>query len=511
MTFAPPMKILVVDDDPTARLLMRAALRKSGFEVLLAASGHDALAQFRSHGCDLVLLDVDMPDMNGYEVCAAVRASAGELLPIVMVTGMDDVQSVERSYESGATDFIAKPINWALIGPRVRYLLRSYQNLLDLRAAQARNAAILQAIPDLLFEVDIDGRYIDYHPPRQEQGHSLPADFIGRTIAETLPAEAARACMAALQAAHADPHGASTGVQYEVPLAGGSRWYELSVSSKAAEADQKPRFIVLARDITERKESEQSIMRLAFFDSLTGLPNRRSFLERLDREIGRARRGGQQLGVMFMDLDGFKHVNDTLGHDAGDLILQAAADRLRQGVRASDVVSRSVEGGVGASIDLARLGGDEFTALMFDLAHPEDLLIVARRMGELMRRPFVLGGREVMLSTSIGIALYPAGRRRRADAAQARRHGDVPRQGVGARQLPVLQPVAHARRDAAHGHGRRPAPGAGARRVRPRLPGAVRPAPPTASARSRRCCAGTTRRAGRSRRSTSFRSPSPTA
>ncbi len=402
MTIVLPRKVLVVDDDPGARLLMGAALRKSGFEVTLADGGRDALRRFRPDDCDLVLLDVDMPDMNGYEVCASLRDHSGELLPIVMVTGMDDVQSVEKAYESGATDFIAKPINWALIGPRARYLLRSYQNVLDLRAAEARNAAILQAIPDLLFEVDIDGRYIDYHPPYGQPAHAPAERFIGRTLAEMLPQKAAQVCMEALQAAR--DNGSSIGMQYELPVEHGMCWFELSVSSKAVGAGEKPRFIVLARDITERKEAESNILQLASFDSLTGLPNRRSFLERLDREIARAKRSERQFGILFMDLDGFKQINDTLGHDMGDLILKGAADRLRQGMRPSDVVSRPT---AAQTIDVARLGGDEFTALVLDVVNPEDLLVVARRIGDLMRQPFSLDGHEVMLSTSIGIALYP--------------------------------------------------------------------------------------------------------
>ena len=135
-----PLRILVADDEPTSRLLMRAALAKSGFAVSLAVDGEDALRQFQANPCDMVMLDVEMPGMDGYQVCAALRAEAGDELPIVMVTGMDDVDSIERAYESGATDFIAKPINWSLIGHRVKYLFRSSVAMLELRTAHARNA-----------------------------------------------------------------------------------------------------------------------------------------------------------------------------------------------------------------------------------------------------------------------------------------------------------------------------------------------------------------------------------
>ena len=134
-----PVKILVVDDDPTARLLMRDALQKTGFEVHLALDGADALRQFAGEFFNLVLLDVDMPGMNGIDVCTALRSKSGEHLPIVMVTGLDDVKSVEAAYQAGATDFIAQPINWALIGHRVNYLLRASRALSELSEANRRS------------------------------------------------------------------------------------------------------------------------------------------------------------------------------------------------------------------------------------------------------------------------------------------------------------------------------------------------------------------------------------
>lgn len=134
-----PVKILVVDDDPTARLLMRDALQKTGFEVHLALDGADALRQFAGEFFNLVLLDVDMPGMNGIDVCTALRSKGGEHLPIVMVTGLDDVKSVEAAYQAGATDFIAQPINWALIGHRVNYLLRASRALSELSEANRRS------------------------------------------------------------------------------------------------------------------------------------------------------------------------------------------------------------------------------------------------------------------------------------------------------------------------------------------------------------------------------------
>ena len=173
------------------------------------------------------------------------------------------------------------------------------------------------------------------------------------------------------------------------------------------------------RDIA-RKEAENKTLRLAYFDSLTGLPNRQSFLERLGREVRIAEREKTRLAILFMDLDGFKGINDSMGHNTGDLILQWAADRLQQGIRPYDMVVRT---NIDESeVELARLGGDEFTALIPRIAKPEDALLVAHRIRELMRRPFVLEGREVVLTASIGIAVYPDDGE---DASSLLKHADT--------------------------------------------------------------------------------------
>jgi diguanylate cyclase (GGDEF)-like protein len=150
------------------------------------------------------------------------------------------------------------------------------------------------------------------------------------------------------------------------------------------------------------------------------LPNRQSFAERLDREVQRARRQQDKLAVLFMDLDRFKNVNDTLGHGAGDLLLQLVADRLRQAVRPADMVARG--DALHQEIDLARLGGDEFTLLMPHLQHGENALSLAQRIHQLMHRPFVLDGREVVVTASIGIAIYPDDG---ADASSLLKHANT--------------------------------------------------------------------------------------
>ncbi len=407
------IRILVVDDELTARLLMRAALVKAGFEVFLAENGAAALSQFQAQACDLVMLDVGMPGMDGYQVCAALRAAVGDELPIVMVTGLDDLESVERAFDAGATDFIAKPINWALIGHRVRYLLRGFMVLQDLHGANARNAAILNAMPDTLLRLDASGRVLDVRSKgRAQRSRYLPRP--GFPLAETFPADIADQALDL--AARARTTGAVESMDIKLVESDGEEChYDVRLASISNHET-----LCLVRDITERKEAEKKVFRLAYLDTLTGLPNRLSFSDRLQRDIQRARLHNSKLAVLFMDLDGFKNVNDTLGHGAGDLLLQWVADRLRLAVRPADLLARNEASEM--EVGLARLGGDEFTLLMPQLHHVEDALIVGQRIHARMRQPFMLEGREIIVTTSIGIAVYPDDGE---DAATLLKHADT--------------------------------------------------------------------------------------
>jgi diguanylate cyclase (GGDEF)-like protein len=396
--------ILVVDDDLTAIALTRAALQKAGFAVSTALDGMDGLRQFRAKPSDIVLLDVDMPGMSGYEVCAALRLEAGPLLPIVMVTGFDDFRSVDAAYVAGATDFIAKPINWTLLGHRVRYLLRGYQTVLDLGTAEARNTALLAALPDLLFELDIEGRYVQYHPPHSQLLPTPGANFIGKTVEEVLSPEAARVCRSAIQEAYET--GVSIGKQLELQLPSGTAWVELSVS-RPVDSAQTPHFIVLARDVTERRAAADQIRRLAYYDQLTGLPNREHFRSRVATALDEARTNKRQLALLCIDLDKFKRINDTLGHSVGDDLLRMTALRLREAVRCGGHVEPALPGGTGEG-DISRLGGDEFMFLMPSIDAPEQAGIVATRILSAIMRPIVLARHEVMVTPSIGIAVYPS-------------------------------------------------------------------------------------------------------
>jgi predicted signal transduction protein with EAL and GGDEF domain/FixJ family two-component response regulator len=422
MTAGDDHSILIVDDEHDGGSV-QATLRAAGYDVMLVCAGEQALEHFARAPRDMVMLDAELPDGDGYEVCRRLREMGGPMLPVVMVTRMDDLASIEAAYHSGATDFVSKPVHHALIVHRVRYLFRGHRAVLELQAVQHRSAAILGAIPDVLFEVDADGRILDYRAPRVDQLAVPPGVFLGKTVGEVLPPAAAAACLEAV--AEALAFGISSGRQYELLLPRGHAWYELSVSRREVADGETPRVIALSRDITERKLAEARITRMAYCDSLTGLPNRRSFLDLVAREIVAAQVRGRMLAVLFLDLDGFKDVNVTLGHAAGDLLLQATAARLREGLRQGDLLSRpsGVESGAQPDVgaDLARLGGDEF-AVLLAIDGPHDAHGIASRIGHVMQRPFEIDGRTVMLGVSVGIAIYPNDGH---DATALLRHADA--------------------------------------------------------------------------------------
>ena len=409
---ASALHILVADDDLTTALLMQAALVRAGFAVTLAADGEEAVQAFAQVRFDMVLLDVDMPRLDGYAVCRELRRRGGEELPILMVTGMDDTASIEAAFEAGATDFINKPITWALLGHRVRYVLRATGAAAALRGANARNAAMLDALPDTLVRIDGRNHVVEVRADPNIAACATPT--AGQALALAYPPEVSAILERALDDTRRS--GEPRTVEFQLACTDDSpSHHEARLSSiDGSEA------LCLLRDITERKEYERRIHRLAYYDSLTGLANRRGFIERLEREITRARQTGQRLAILFLDLDRFKSVNDTLGHAAGDALLQEAAERLRHVTRPGDFVSHGAE--TLESAEFARLGGDEFTMLLPRIEKAEDALPIAERIRTAMSAPYVLEGQSLAITTSIGIALHPEDG---DDAATLIKHADI--------------------------------------------------------------------------------------
>ena len=406
------LRILLVDDEPIARLILSRPLLEMGHRITTAVSGNDAIQILEKQSFDLILLDVDMSGMNGMEVCVALRGRLGALLPIMMVTGLDDVASIEQAYRSGASGFIIKPVNWALLPHRVNFQLRAARTLADLAEARPRSerlradlAGPLEAIPDLLFDIDRKGRYLSVHAQHSELLWEPAEIVIGQHLSDVLPADAAGVCMAAL--AEARVTGLSRGRQFALNLGRGTHWFELSVARKLGADTEHSDYIMLARDITQVKQQQKQLEHFTHFDPLTCLPNRALLSDRLQQAMLLARRRKLALAVVVLDVDDFTQVNDRYGSEAGDRLLVALAERLQAALRDGDT--------------LARIGGDEFVVVLTDLAEEHEAFMLVERLLAAATAPVLIGEHTLQVSFSAGMTRYPQ------DAVQAEaliRHAD---------------------------------------------------------------------------------------
>ena len=409
--------VLVVDDDAGGRRLTRATLSKAGFDVVEAGNGELALQSMRNTMPDLVLLDVSMPVMDGFQACEQLRQMpGGDAVPVVMMTGLDDTQSIERAFQVGATDFITKPINWTVLPHRVHYMLRASDAINALQQSQRRlsNAQRIADMGD--WEWDLRRDVLEPSPQAWRLlGHEgactrVSSETFFLQVHEEDRDRVRRACN------HAAARGEGFAIDHRVQTADGEVRHvhqQVEVIERNAGGTAQ-RLAGALHDITGRKDAEEQIKRLAYFDALTGLPNRMMFNETLSRAVAQAQRHQRRLAVMFVDLDNFKRVNDTLGHRAGDELLRTASARLGGALRHHDTVTRQAASeqtaglpGDSANSSIARLGGDEFIVLLNDVPSAADAASVARRLVNVLRGPITVQGTEVFVGGSVGVAVYP--------------------------------------------------------------------------------------------------------
>jgi len=410
-----PPVVMVVDDDVSVRLIIRSTLELANYAVAEADNGRLALELYEQVQPDIVLLDIIMPEMDGFEVCKALRASpSGQHTPIFIMTGLDDTESIEQAYEVGATDFLTKPINFPLLSYRVNYALRAKRTADAFRRSEVRlsNAQRLAKIGH--WEWDM----------RSKTVHSSSGieEIFGRTQVDPfLNVEQFLACV------HSDDRelarykierGISEGRGYSLPLRiilpdESERILYQETEFHVGEDGAVLGAIGTVQDVTKQKHSEDTIHYLSYYDALTGLPNRVLFTENLKRAIENGKRYQRYVVVLLLDLDNFKRINESLGFQAGDQILVEVARRLRSCTRSGDIVAR--EGTVSAneldSADpqdaVARLGGDEFVIMLPEIDHLEDAVFLAKRISKQLIAPFNVGHDELFLTASVGISGYP--------------------------------------------------------------------------------------------------------
>jgi diguanylate cyclase (GGDEF)-like protein/PAS domain S-box-containing protein len=405
----PGGRLLIVDDDPLMRGMASRTLRHAGFAVEEADGGKAALALFASQAFELVLLDVMMPDMDGYAVCAQIRRLAhGARVPILMLTGLNDTESIELAYRAGATDFISKPINWTLLSHRVRYCLRAglaVESAMRSRERLERAQSIAHmgswevaaGTGQLVCSPEL-GRI--FGATAQEMACDTEQAFLDRV------SEQDRATVREMRRAVRDD-GAPYQITFRIERFDGVvRTVHEQAGPVFDAAGRQTAVEGITQDITERIAAEQRINRLVRYDALTGLPNRDFFDKLVGPSLARSSRLGSACALMHLDIDQFRSVNDALGHQTGNAVLITMAGRLQSAIRGADL---GLAGRIPRESVLARVGANAFTLLLVDIGNDQQAGLVAERLLHVVAQPIAApeGGPDLVLSASIGIALYP--------------------------------------------------------------------------------------------------------
>jgi len=407
--------VLHVDDDVASLMMAESALEQAGFDVIHAENGEEAVQKFKDNIPDLIIMDAMMPVMDGFEAIVQIRKlPGGEHAPILMITGLDDVDSIRRAYDFGATDFLSKPISFFTLPYRMQYMLRAKLTADALRSSQTKLDSAQRIARMGHWECEINGDDFGWSTEfSRVMGLSHATlggkieDFIDRISPNDQKIVRDKISQALID---------SRSFQIEFTLNTSDdndvvRTVRMEAEPDYDEADRCTHLLGTVQDITERTIAHKQVYDLAYFDVVTGLPNRAHLYERLEQVLARATRQEQEFGILFLDLDHFKQVNDTLGHDAGDELLQQVSERLSSVIREADFVtqaSASASEPEGDQNTVARLGGDEFVVLLGLINRAEDAARVADRIAEKISQPYTINNVEVSVTTTIGISVYPS-------------------------------------------------------------------------------------------------------
>ncbi len=420
-------KILIVDDVATNRIVLKVKLASAFYETLQASGGEEALALARERRPDLILLDVELPDVNGIDVCERLkRDPATRDIPVVMVTAFRDPERKMQALRAGAEEVFWKPLDENVLLARMRSLLRARETVqqLGLRDGTYRELGFAEAVQPFAGQALI-ALVADRSDTALGWKRDLQPHLRDRLVVLSRDAALGKSDVALVPdvyviAADLDRPGDGLRLMSELRSRAETRYSAICVvlpgggSDTAAvaldlgasdliepEADPEEMALRIRTQIARKRQSDRlraslaDGLRLAMTDPLTGLHNRRYALPHLTRLAERSDAAGRQFAVMVLDLDRFKAINDTFGHAAGDAVLTEIADRLRSNLRAVDL--------------LARIGGEEFLVALPDTT-PQAAQATAERLRRVVgERPVPLpkGTGSIAVTLSIGLAIGP--------------------------------------------------------------------------------------------------------
>ncbi|MFZ3081086.1 EAL domain-containing response regulator [Rhodoferax ferrireducens] len=407
-----PAQVLLVDDEPRMLSSLGELLKDRGFVLTSAANGGEAIRYLGQQPFDLVILDLRLPDISGHDIMDFMNSQQADA-NIIVTSGDRGIDAAIGALKRGAYDYLRKPYS-------PEELRKTVDNALKQRRLQAENRHIawqlesserkyrylVDSSPDIIYTLDHEGRFTFVNDRVQQLLGFSREELIGEHYSVLIQEDDVLRANYVFNEGRGD-YRLSRNVELRLKsrhAKGEVRTFthelmtiSFSASDTSPEPDLTQRELFgtygVARDITDRKRADELITYQAYHDILTDLPNRVLFKDRLGLAVLQAKRNDASLALMFIDLDRFKLVNDTLGHAIGDKLLQQAAVRLKACLRSGDT--------------LARLGGDEFTAVLPELGDRQDAVLIAEKFLECLRQPFQLAGQSVHISASIGIAIYP--------------------------------------------------------------------------------------------------------
>ena len=411
-----PIRMLIVEDEPRYLESTRLLLAQHVQAIDTAITAGQSFALLMQNSYDLALLDLHLPDGNGHEIMAYIREHQPDCR-VIIASGDSQIDAAIKSLRMGAYDYLRKPYEPEDLINTVRNVVRKLElERENVRMAQQIEQSeqwhrlLVNTSPDVIYTLDALGRFTYLNDSIQRTLGFMPGELVGRDYTTIISHD---------QAETAQHHfnerrtGERATRNFELLL---RRKDDLLSSLTERTSDQ--RIVVelssmgmyrparmglgmgeflgtygVARDISARKQAEATITFQAYHDLLTGLPNRSLFKDRLGQAMVHAKRHGQTMATLFLDMDHFKVVNDTLGHLVGDGLLQALAQRLRDCLREGDTLSR--------------IGGDEFMLLLPHIRSRDNAAYIAQKIISSLKQPFYVEGHELYAGMSIGIAIYP--------------------------------------------------------------------------------------------------------
>jgi diguanylate cyclase (GGDEF)-like protein/PAS domain S-box-containing protein len=380
--------VLIVEDDPVMRRLIESLVSPKVLRMVSAANGQEGLALWRAEQPDVVITDIGMPLMDGLAMSTEIHALDQDS-EIIILSSSNEVSDLARAMEIGVERYVFKPVNAKLLIDALRKCYQSRLRSIELRLSRI----VFEVANEGILITDEHQSILAVNPAFSQITGYRPDEILGkhtRILSSGLhEPEFYREMWDSLGS-----HGRWSGEVTNRRSDGGLYTQWLSIAAVASGLGNSHRqYVGLVSDITERKKEEETIRRLAHFDSLTGLANRALFDDRLQRELAGSKRHQHSMAVLFIDLDHFKAINDTFGHAVGDVVLKVVADRMCACVRQTDMVSRR--------------GGDEFVIILEEVNGPDVVSLVCSKLIETISQPITFEEKIFVVTASIGVAMAP--------------------------------------------------------------------------------------------------------